>query len=217
MGRHSWFRRAILAGLVAGLAGAVGASAAEGSGGTHYVNLSRLYNEFYKTKLAQAQINSQSQELTAEQKKMDDELTVLNNEFTALRDEAQNPASTVELRAQKRALAEEKLLAIRDLEQRKQKAQELSIRTLASTYLAMRQRLLNEILETVKSHALKKGYDAVLEMTGSTLHLSDPLTKEPFPFRGVVYAASHLDITDEILKILNANDPQATAAAPAAP
>lgn len=216
MGMHSGFRRAA-AGLGAWLAVMAGASAADSSGGTRYVDLSRAYNEFYKTKLAQAQINSQSQELIAEQKKMEEELTALNNEFTALRDEAQDPASTDDLRAQKRALAEEKLLAIRDLEQRRQKAQELATRTLASTYLGMRQRLLNEILETVKAHALKQGYDAVIEMTGSTLHMSDPLTKEPFPFRGVVYAASHLDITDDIIRILNANDPRPTPAAPATP
>ena len=148
---------------------------------------------------------------------MDEDLTALNNEFTALRDEAQNPALSDDLRAQKRALAEEKLLAIRDLEQRKQKAQELAMRTLASTYLGMRQRLLNEIMETVRAYALKQGYDAVLELTGSTLHMTDPLTKEPFPFRGVVYAASHLDITDDVIQILNANRLNPAADTPAAP
>lgn len=189
--------------LAGWLAAGVCAPALAQDGGARIVgvNLERLFNEYYKTKRADAQLRSQAEEFNKERQTLIAEAEAAQKEFTALRDEAQNPALTEEARAAKRAQAEEKLLAIRNQESKIKQFEELRAKQLEEQSRRMRRGLVEEIREAVRSFAKTRGYDLVLDLSGNSMNGVET----------VLYASVPMDITREVLEQINL----ASAAGPA--
>ncbi len=174
------------------------------------VNLDRAFDEFYKKKLANDQLQEQADEFKKERTGLVGDLKKMQEVFNAARDEAQNTALSEDARNQKRAEAEEKLVEIREQEGKVRRYDETHQRQLDEQTRRMRKRLVEEIKAVVIAHARQQGYVAVLDSSGNSLN----------GVEFVVYNDPKLDITDVIIEQLNKGKPAgeaAPAAKPAAP
>lgn len=157
------------------------------------VDLDRAFNEYYKTKLADAQLKQQADEFNAERKKMIEEYEKLKEEFQKLRDDAQNLALSEAVRNAKRDEAEDKLIELRDYESRIQRFDELRRRQLDDQSRRMRKRIVEEIRQTINNYAKTQGYHFILDASAQSLNGVEIL----------LYQDAKLDITDEIVNELN--------------
>lgn len=194
--------------LIAALAGAVAFSAPAEDQRIAFVDLDKTFNGFYKTKLADAQLKEQAEEFKTERKTFVDAFQKLQDEFDALRDESQNAALNEDVRSEKRAAAEEKLVEVREQESKIRRFDESRQKQLDEQSRRMRNRLVDEIKEVVRSYAVTQNYLAVLDSSGNSLNGVDL----------IVYADMHYDITPVIIEQLNkGKDLESTTAAPETP
>lgn len=157
------------------------------------VNLDRAFSEYYKTKLADAQLKQQADEFNEERKKLIDEYDKLQQEFNKLRDEAQNIALSETVRSAKRDEAEDKLIELRDYESRIRRFDETRRKQLDDQSRRMRKRLVDEILQTVNNYAKVQGFQLVMDSSAQSLN----------GVEAVLYVDPKLDITDDVLTELN--------------
>ena len=118
-----------------------------------------------------------------------------DKEFTTIRDESQNTALSEEVRAAKRTLAEEKLMLKRELEAKIRRFMELRQKQLDDQGRRMRKGIVDEIRGVVKIYARDRGVEIVLDSSGGSLNGVEI----------VLYNDSRVDVTDDIIKVLNAS------------
>ncbi|MDZ4198317.1 MAG: OmpH family outer membrane protein [Kiritimatiellia bacterium] len=181
----------LLCGLVLGLS--LPAAAQERTARTVVVNLERVFNEYHKTRRADAQLKSQAEEFNTERQQMVAQLEAAQKEFTSLREDAQNPALTEEARSARRIQAEEKVLSIRELEAKIKEFEEMRSKHLESQSRRMRRGLVEEIRDAIRAHARTRGYDLVLDVSGNSLNGVEL----------VLFADPRVDITTEVLEKIN--------------
>lgn len=157
------------------------------------INLDRAFNEYHKTKLADAQLRQQADEFNEERKKLVAEYEKLQEEFTKLRDEAQNIALSEVVRSAKREQAEDKLIELRDFESRIRRFDESRRKQLDDQGRRMRKRIVDEILQTANNFAKVRGYNLVLDSSAQSLNGVEV----------VIFSDPKLDLTDDILGELN--------------
>ena len=158
-----------------------------------FINLDRAFTEFYKTKLADTQLKEQADEFNGERKSLVDEYEKLQKEFGTIRDEAQNTALSDDVRAEKRGLAEEKLVELRDYESRIRRFDDSRRKQLDDQSRRMRKRIVEEIQLAVKEYAQTQGYQSVIDSSGQSLNGVEM----------ILYTDPKIDITDTILGMLN--------------
>jgi Skp family chaperone for outer membrane proteins len=169
------------------------------------VDLDRIFNEYYKTPLATAKLKETAEGYT---KELEDMLAKFRKETEALnklREEQDKTEYTTEVREQKKKAVQDKLNEVsklqRDIEDYKRShQQELERQT-----QRMRQGIIKEITDILSKEARDSGYAYVLDKSGRTLN----------GVPAVVYASDTLDITEDILKVLNKNAPKLAEPAPA--
>jgi len=178
------------------------------------VDLDRAFSEFYKTKLADAQLKQQAEEFKTERKKLVDAFKQLQESFDTLREEAQNTALNEDARAQKKAEAEEKLVEIRDQESKIRRFDESRQKQLDEQSRRMETRLVDEIQDAVKTLARKENLSLVLDTSAKS--------RNGIPV--VAYTDGKRDITNLLIEELNkgktsldALPPELKASTPAAP
>lgn len=179
--------------LLAAAAMAVSATRASAAEAIVFVDLDRAFNEFYKTKMADAQLKEQADGFNVERKTLVDEYEKLQEKFNALRDSAQDTALSEESRAAKRSEAEDSLVELRAYETKIRRYDESHRKQLDDQSRRMRKRIVDEILQVVEEYAQTQGYTAVLDSSGQSLN----------GVNSVVYYDVKLDITDSILGTLN--------------
>jgi outer membrane protein len=195
----------VAAGLIAGF-GASRAGAADQR--IVFVNLDRAFNEFYKTKRADAQLKQQADEFNDERKKMVTEFETLQESFNTVRDEAQNTALSEEVRSQKRSEAEEKLVELREFDSKLRRFDESRRKQLDDQSRRMRKRIVEEIREAIQTYARGQSYEAVVDSSGQSMNGVEV----------VVFTDVKTDITDDVLDILNKGKPDTAASeSPAGP
>ena len=163
-----------------------------------FIDLDRVFNEFYKTKLADTQLKEQADEFNGERKSLVGDYEKLQKEFEGIRDEAQNTALSDDVRTEKRNLAEEKLVELRDYESRIRRFDDSRRKQLDDQSRRMRKRIVEEIQQTVKTYAQTQGYQAVVDSSGQSLN----------GVALILYTDSKTDITDTILDQLNKGKPE---------
>ncbi|MEM7393649.1 MAG: OmpH family outer membrane protein [Verrucomicrobiota bacterium] len=159
-----------------------------------FIDLNRTFNEFSKTKQADAQLKDRADKFNAERKKMLEDYDALKEAIKTLREESQDEALSEDERKAKRDLAVDKLVELREFEtkirnfdaQRKKELEEQSKRE--------RKRIIDEINVVLKDYAQNQGFTAVFDASGESLN-QVPL---------IIYYDEKLDITEDILGIINA-------------
>jgi outer membrane protein len=167
------------------------------SGRNVTVDLNKIFNEYYKTPIASGKLkdtadnyNKEHEEMLAQYRKQVDELN-------KLREEQDKPEYTAEVREQKKKAVQEKLAETqktqRDIEEYRNSHRQI----LEQQTQRMRQGILKEINDVIGKEARDAGYTIVFDKSGNTLN----------GVPTIIYAQDALDITDDIIKILNKNRP----------
>jgi len=157
------------------------------------VQLDRVFNEFYKTKLAGAQIETRKQEIRDELKGREAQLVALDKELSDLRVQINDTALSDEHRGQLRESAADKQLRFNEMQDQARQIAELRNKELEDMSRRMRRGLVEEIREAVREFARTQGYDAVFDASGQTLNGVEAL----------IYYDEKLDITDRVIETMN--------------
>lgn len=157
------------------------------------VNMDQVFNEYYKTKQADAQLKSQAKEFEDERQKLLGEMEQIDREFNTLREDSQNTALSEEVRAAKRTLAEEKLMAKREQESKIRRFMELRQKQLDDQGRRMRRSIVDELRGFVKEYARERGIEVVLDSSGNSLNGVEI----------VLFADSRVDATADIIQAAN--------------
>jgi outer membrane protein len=163
-----------------------------------FVDMERLFNEFYKTKLADAKLKDRADEFNDERKALVDEMKKLEEAFNAARDEAQNTALSDDAREEKRNAAEEKLVEIRENEGKLRRFDESRRKQLDDQSRRMRKDIVVEIRAAVETYSRTQGLSAVIDSSGQSLNGVEML----------LYVDTKVDVTDAVVEILNRGQQQ---------
>jgi outer membrane protein len=196
-------KNTILAGaLISALAFGTMATAQTQSGRIATVDMNRIFNEYYKKPIAEAKLKETADSFTKEHDEMVADYKKAVEELNKLRDDQDKPEYTAEVREQKRKAVQEKLAETqkkqRDIEEYRRSHQKI----LEDQTLRMRQSIIKEINEVIQKESRDAGYLLVFDKSGSTLN----------QVPAVIFAQDSLEITDDIVKILNKNAPKAAEA-----
>ena len=185
-------RRMWMAAIAALMMGGTAASWAEGQS-LAFVDLDKVFNEYDKTKQADVKLKEQADTFNAERKKLIDEFEKLQEEFATAREEAQNSALSEDARAEKRDEAENKLVEVRDYENKVRRFDETRRKQLDDQSRRIRKDIVEEIRGIINTYSLKKGYTAVIDSSGQS-------------FNGVemiLFVEPKVDITEAIIGEVN--------------
>ncbi len=171
------------------------------SGRIVIVDLNQVFNQYYKTPIASAKLKDTVDSYNKEQEDMITAYKKQIDELNKLREDQEKPEYTQEVRDQKKKAVQEKLAETqktqRDIDEYKRSHQQI----LEQQTQRMRQTILTEIKDVINKEARDAGYLLVLDKSGNTLN----------GVPSVVYSQDALDITDDIVKILNKNAPPKSA------
>jgi Skp family chaperone for outer membrane proteins len=186
-----------LVGLVTGIAGAADLKVA-------VVDTARILKEYYKTELAEAHIQQQLDDFAAERDKLMAQHKKLKQEFETLRAEAQNKALTEDAREKKKELAEEKLTNVIEFENNIRDKAASRKKELEGEGRKIQGELAKSIKAAITICSQKGNFTLVLADGGL---LGNGL-------ESVLYSDPKMDITDDVLKILNADKTAAKESTP---
>ena len=106
--------------------GAVGVASAQEAVAPSFVfvDLDSVFTNYNKTKTAEAQLKEQADEIKSERSAMIQQFEKVEGDYKALRAQAQNTALSEDARNMKRAEAEDKLIEVRDMENKIRRLEE---------------------------------------------------------------------------------------------
>lgn len=161
-----------------------------------FVDLERVFEEFYKTQMAKSKIEVQKQDVEAERKRMVDEMTAISEEVDTLKKEARDVTLAQEIRDEKRILYEERLLDLREKEKEIKEFGERREQQIQLQVQRMSQTLMDEIRQTIVEYAKKEGLSAVIDSS-----------KRRAAVGVFIYTHPDVDITESMLRLLNSQQP----------
>jgi outer membrane protein len=161
------------------------------------VDLKKLFDNYYKTKLAQAAIQERASQLDKDDKSMKDELKTGSDDYQKLLQQANDQALSADERDRRKQSADDKL---KDLQQRKAAIDQYE-RQAQTSLGEQRQRMRDNILVEIKAAVATKAkaandtlvFDTAAETVNGTM--------------AVIYSTSDNDLTDAVLAQLNAGAP----------
>jgi len=164
------------------------------------VDLNKVFNDYYKTPIAQAKLKETVDSYTKEQDEMMASYKKGIDELNTLREEQEKSEYTAEVREQKRKAVAEKLAETQKLQRDIEEYRASHQKILQEQTQRMRQTILKEINDVITKEAQDQGYQLVLDKSGNTLN----------GVPAVIYSQDSMEITVDILKILNKNQPKTT-------
>ena len=184
----SWFK-SLMAAACLGLA--TNMAAAEFK--VAIIDLEDIFNNYYKTQLAAANLKKQAEVFKAYAKKLDESRLKLNDEFKQLRDESQNIALSKLEQENKRIQAQERYTQLKAKEAELTQYNQSKFNQLKEERIKMRQELVEEIKNEVAKRAALAGYSLVLDKSGNSLN----------NIALIIYHSPSIDITKSVLQELN--------------
>lgn len=162
------------------------------------VDGSRALKSYYKTELADTHIQQQLEDFSAERDKLLADHRKLKQEFESLRAEAQNKALTDAARDRKSEQAEDKLTEVIEYENTIREKAASRKKQIEGEGRRIHSELAKAVKSAVQACASKGGYGLVLESGGLLANGLEP----------VLYANPAMDITDQVIQLLNAGKPE---------
>lgn len=156
------------------------------------VNMKKLFDGYYKTKMAMTALDKKRSDLLKEAKEMADGLDKARSDYKQLLDQANDQAISADERDRRKQAASEKGKEISDSQVALEQFQRQAQAQVAETGQRMSDNLVTDIKKAVSDKAKAAGFLMVLN-SGST--------------EAVVYASTDNDITDTVLSQLNAGAP----------
>ncbi|MFO7821229.1 MAG: OmpH family outer membrane protein [Lentisphaeria bacterium] len=158
-----------------------------------YVDMSRLFTNYYKTVRSQKSLKKQEEIYKERAEELVEEIKNLREKVQTLEEKSLNVGVSKEERDKSRRQAN----ATENLYQAKQKQLRTFMQSkqqdLRKQYMQMRKTLVDEILGFIRDHAKQKNIDTVFDVSGLTNNLLPTILHYP----------QEKDITDSIIKKLN--------------
>ena len=166
------------------------------------IDLRKVFDNYWRTKQADASLKDQAADLEKERKIMMDQFQKGDERYKKLVDGANDQALSSAERDKRKKDAENELLGLRDMEARIKQFDNTSRTTLGEKQRRMRDNILQEIRDTVKAAVKKSGHTLVIDTAAETVN-GTPI---------VLFNANIDDLTDAVLAQLNINAPATTPA-----
>jgi outer membrane protein len=188
------------------------AAAASAQGKVGLIDLRKVFDDYHKTRTADARLKDQAADLDKERKAMMDQYQKASDDYKAALEGANDQAVSIDEREKRKKTAESRLLDIKKLEQDIGQFDRQARATLEERQRDLRDKILVEIRGVINSKAKSAGYSLVIDSAAESIN------KTPV----VMYTTGENDLTAAVLLELNANAPANTPgstrpAAPAAP
>jgi len=164
------------------------------------VDVNKLFDGYYKTKLARAALDKQQQDLLKDLKDLSDGLVKAKSQYTQLLDQANDQAISAAESAKRQQAAADKAKEINNSQVTLQQQQRQDETQMSDQKQRMISNLLGEIQKYVAAKAKADGYTIVINSANT----------EAF-----VYSSPDADITAAVLALENAGAPIETTQPPA--
>ena len=161
------------------------------------VDMKKLFNGYYKTKMAQIAIDKDKAEASKDLRDMSEALDKAKDDYKQMLDQANDPAISADEREKRKAAAADEA---RDLNSRQvnfESYQRTAQSQLADKSQRMISNLVTEIQKYVSDTAKAGGYAVVLDSSASSANLTP----------NVLYADPSVDITSDVLARENSGAP----------
>jgi len=157
------------------------------------VDMGRVMKVFNDTKSAESFLEKQVEEFEAEQKDMMADRDKLRKEFESARESARDKALSEKERESKMDIAEERLNALRDCEMKIRDKVAQRQKELTDQKIRLQKRIVGKLREIIAKYAADNNITLVLDSSAVAISGVDT----------VVYSKDNLDITEELLKVVN--------------
>jgi outer membrane protein len=164
------------------------------------VDLRKLFDGYWKTKQAQAALNTRKAELDQDDKTMREGLKKGSDEYQKLLEQASDQAISTEERDRRKQAAADKLKQLQESKNALDTFERQAQVTLSDQGQRMRENILTEIKAAVANQARTGGYTLVIDAAAETANATT----------AVVYTSGENDLTAAVLKQLNAGAPITT-------
>jgi outer membrane protein len=164
------------------------------------VDLRKVFDNFWRTKQADAKLKEDAADLEKDRNLMVDQFQKGEVDYKKLLDGANDPAISTAERDKRKQEAENELLGLRDLEARIKQFDTTSRAALGEKQRRIRDNILSEIRETIKAQVKSGNYTLVIDTAAETPN-GTPI---------ILYSAGNDDLTDAVLDQLNVNAPLTT-------
>jgi Skp family chaperone for outer membrane proteins len=155
------------------------------------VDLRKLFDGYWKTRQALAALNDHKTQIDTDDKSMRDDLKKGGEEYQKLLEQANDQAISAEQRDKRKQAAADKLKQLQESKASLDQFQRQAQVTLSDQRQRMIENILVEIKAAVAAKAKAAGYSLVIDTTADV----------------VVYSSGENDLTDAVLKQLNAGAP----------
>jgi len=161
------------------------------------VDVGKLFTSYYKTRLAQAELDRRKQEIEKDESGMMDDLKTASADYQQLLDDSDDQALSSDERDQKKQAADAKYKEIQDSKAALDQYQRSSQANLNQQFVRMHDKIVAEIQAAVATTAKADGYTLVLDVSAQTV-ANTPM---------LIYSSGDTDLTGQVLKQLNAGAP----------
>jgi len=161
------------------------------------VDLRKLFDNYYKTKLAQAAIQEHAAQLDKDDKSMKDDLKKGSDDYQALLEQSNDQALSADERDRRKQAASDKLKELQSSKAAIDQYERQAQTTLGEQRQRMREKILVEIKDAVTTKAKAGGYTLVFDTAAETVNGT----------MAIAYTSGDNDLTDAVLAQLNAGAP----------
>ena len=168
------------------------------------VDLRKLFDGYWKTRQLQTVLNDRKAQLDNDDKSMRDDFKKGSDEYQKLLAQANDQAFSADQRDKRKQVAADKLKQLQDSKTAIDQFERQAQITLSEQSQRMRDNILSEIKAAVTAQAKVAGYSLVIDAAAETANATT----------AVVYSSGENDLTDVVLKQLNAGAPISTLSAP---
>ena len=161
------------------------------------VDLKKLFDSYYKTKLATQAIQDRANDMDKDYTTMAKDLKNKSDDYEKLLETASDPAVSDQERQRRKANASDLLKQLQDSKAAIDQYERQAQMTLADQKQRMRDNILDEIKKVVADKAKAGGYTLVLDTAAETVNGTP----------SIVFTTGEGDLTGDVLKQLNAAAP----------
>jgi len=187
------------------------------------VNLTKVFDDYYKTKAANAVIKERLADLDKDFKVMVAEYDKINEEYKKFLADANNQALASDERDKRKKLAEDKFTELTKKKEEIADYRQRSAATMEGQKQRMRDSILNEIKVVLNARAKAAPYALVLDTSAKSanntleliqlvLNRQDPAEESNKGTTVVLYSNPENDLTKDVLEELNRGAPPEAAA-----
>jgi outer membrane protein len=194
---YSILKRGLSILAAAALLSFAGSSAFAQSQRIAVVDMKKAFDSYYKTKQAEAQIKDRAAESDKVYKGYIEDYKKANEEYKKLIDSSNDQAVSAEERDKRKKAAETKLLDLQELEKTVKQYEAQARTTIGAMEKRMRDKIVEEIREVVNRLSSSGGYAYVLDSAAVT----------PYQTPIILYSEAKSDLTDAVIKEINAAAP----------